>query len=92
VIRSLNEPRGEDLTARGAGDASIWGTTGTSIGGGGGGAGGGGLKGDDPGGIIIWAQATSPTPIAGSIAPTKRTIINLRVMTDMSGSSAATAS
>jgi hypothetical protein len=60
------------------------GIAGTSMLGGGGGAGGGGLSGDDPGGIIIWANATWPAPSAASIAPTITSMINLRAMTGMS--------
>jgi hypothetical protein len=60
------------------------GITGTSIFGGGGGGGGGGLKGDHPGGTMVWAKAALPAPRGGTIAQTNATIINVRVMIDMS--------
>jgi hypothetical protein len=82
VIRSLKEPR-EDRACGCRGISSIFGTTGTSIFGDGGGAGGGGLKGDDPGGIIICAQATSPANAVTTVQ-TNRAVINFRAMTDMS--------
>jgi hypothetical protein len=82
VIRSLKEPR-EDLTRGCRGISSILGTTGTSIFGDGGGAGGGGLNGDEPGGIIICAQATSPANAVTTVQ-TNRAVINFRVMTSMS--------
>jgi hypothetical protein len=85
VIRSLKEPCDEGRASGCRGNSSNLGTTGISIFGDGGGAGGGGLRGDDPGGIITWAKAMSPAPSAGRTAQTtNRTMINFRVMTDMS--------
>jgi hypothetical protein len=84
-MRSLKEPRDGDEVARCRGISSILGTTGTSIFGGGGGAGGGGLSGDDPGGIMVWAEAMLPLKNTVAKAHTSRMAMDRwAIITDMS--------